>query len=131
MQTTYVQNSGSIGAIGRTIFNWVAPRVRHFDYAAAQQVDRFIANSKFVAERIRCHYGREADIIYPPVAVDDFEWDQPSEDFYLLVTHLTPYKRADIAVRAFSAMGKRLIVIGEGSEFKALKRIAAYSNTTG
>lgn len=127
MQSTYAENSENIGTIGRAIFNWVVPRNRTFDYAAAQRVDRFIANSSFVADRIRRCYGREAEVIYPPVAVDDFEWKRPAENFYLLVTQLTPYKRADLAVKAFTAMGKRLVVIGGGSELKSLQKLAGPS----
>ena len=113
-----------LGWFKRKVFNWSAPRARAFDRAAAQRVDRFIANSCFVAERIKRSYGREAAVIYPPVAVDDFSPDQPSEDFYLLVTQLTPYKRADLAVQAFTQLGKKLIVIGEGSEWDALQKLA-------
>jgi glycosyltransferase involved in cell wall biosynthesis len=113
-----------MGWAKRLVFNWSVPPARAFDYAAAQRVDRFIANSRFVAERIRRSYGREAVVIYPPVSVDDFSSDRPSEDFYLLVTQLTPYKRAELAVRAFTQLGKKLVVIGEGSEFAALQKIA-------
>lgn len=113
-----------LGWFKRFVFNWSVPRARAFDYAAAQRVDRFIANSRFVAERIQRSYGRDAAVIYPPVSVDDFSPDCPSDDFYLLVTQLTPYKRADLAVQAFTQMGKKLVVIGEGSEFEALKKIA-------
>jgi glycosyltransferase involved in cell wall biosynthesis len=113
-----------MGWAKRRVFDWTVPRARAFDHAAAQRVDRFIANSRFVAERIRRSYGREATVIYPPVSVDDFSPDRASEDFYLLVTQLTPYKRADLAVRAFTALGKRLVVIGEGTEFAALQKIA-------
>ena len=66
-------------------------------------------------------------MIYPPVSVDDFKWDRPPEDFYLLVSQLVPYKRADIAVRAFTAMNKPLVIIGEGSEFESLRAIAGPS----
>ncbi len=113
-----------LGWFKRRVFDWTVPRARAFDHEAAQRVDRFIANSHFVAERIRRSYGRDAAVIYPPVAVDDFLPDRPSGDFYLLVTQLTPYKRADLAVTAFTRMGKKLVVIGEGSEFETLKKIA-------
>lgn len=116
--------SEGLGALKRLVFNYIVPRARSFDYAAAQRVDRFIANSQFVAERIKRSYGRDSEVIYPPVSVGDFSPEHPSEDFYLLVTQLTPYKRADLAVRAFTAMGKKLVIIGEGSELDGLKRIA-------
>jgi glycosyltransferase involved in cell wall biosynthesis len=95
--------------------------VRQFDVAAAKRVDHFIANSRFVQERIQKCYQRESTVIYPPVEVDAFDPQQPSEDFYLLISALTPYKRVDIAVEAFNRMGKTLIVIGDGPELDQLR----------
>lgn len=121
LQDDYIHG---LGWLKRMVFNWSVPRARAFDYAAAQRVDRFIANSSFVAKRIKRSYGRGSEVIYPPVAVADFSPDKPSEEFYLLVTQLTPYKRADLAVKAFNRLGKKLVVIGEGSEFKSLQAVA-------
>lgn len=122
MQEDYIR--GLAGGFARSIFRFSVNRARSFDYRAAQRVTHFLANSKFVAARIATFYGRDATVIYPPVSVEDFEWSRPSEDFYLLVTQLTPYKRADLAVRTFSQMGKRLVVIGEGTEMRALRALA-------
>lgn len=101
-----------------------APTLRRFDYQAAQRVTHFIANSHFVADRLRKYYNRESDVIYPPVAVDDFCPRQPRESFALVISELVPYKRVDLAVEAFNQLGKRLIVIGDGSERKKLEAIA-------
>lgn len=108
----------------RLVFKGVLEHARAFDRNAAGRVDHFIANSHFVAARIQRFYGRNADVIYPPVAVEDFSPDAAPEDYYLLVSQLTPYKRADLAVRAFTAMGKPLVVIGEGSESRRLRMLA-------
>lgn len=108
----------------RLIFKGVIEHARTFDRVSAGRVDRFIANSQFVAARVRRFYGCEAEVIYPPVAVDEFSPDRARGDFYLLVSQLTPYKRVDLAVQAFTAMGKPLVVIGEGSEFKRLTSLA-------
>ena len=97
------------------------PYVRKFDYQGAQRVSHFIANSRFVQERIRVSYDREAAVIHPPVAIDDFRWDRPAEDFYLVVSELVPYKRIDLAVDAFNASGKKLVIIGGGPEMTALQ----------
>ena len=99
--------------------------VRMWDQLSAQRVDQFVANSKFVANRIRKYYAREAEVIHPPVAVDRFDPTRKSEDFYLWVGQLVPYKRPDLAVDAFNALGTPLVVIGEGPMLHDLRRRAA------
>lgn len=129
MQDTYIQQSGGLGTFGKLVFKLITPYVRRFDQKAAAKVDHFIANSKFVAERIKRCYGREATVIYPPVAVQDFRYQEEKEDFYLVVSELVPYKRIDIAVKAFNANGKHLVIIGDGSERQRLEAMAQ-SNIT-
>ena len=124
MQDTYLQQSSSLGRFGKMVFKAVTPYVRAFDRKAAQRVDHFIANSNFVAKRIQRCYGREATVIYPPVATRDFIYTSEKDDFYLVVSELVPYKRIDLAVEAFNRNGKRLLIIGSGSELEYLKSIA-------
>ena len=125
MQETYIKQSSGLGFIGRKVFKAVTPYVKSFDFNSAIGVDHFIANSFFVAERIKQCYGRQASVIYPPVSLDDFIFSEEKEDFYLVVSELVPYKRIDLAVQAFSRNGKRLLVIGEGSERESLEARAA------
>lgn len=115
---------GRLGWLGRAVFNWTVPRARAFDLAAAGRVDRFIANSHFIADRIRRHYDREAEVIYPPVSVNAYAPQKDIGDFHLLLGQLAPYKRADLAVRTFNRLKRRLVVIGEGSELNSLRKIA-------
>jgi glycosyltransferase involved in cell wall biosynthesis len=96
-----------------------------WDVASAQRVDCFVANSNHVAKRIKKIYRRDAVVIHPPVDVNDFFVSDETDDFYLMVGQLVGYKRVDIAVRAFNRMKKLLIVIGEGEQFRLLKKIAA------
>jgi glycosyltransferase involved in cell wall biosynthesis len=125
LQSDYMESSDAGGAIGRTIFQRMTPSLREFDRRAAGRVTDFIANSAFVQKRIQDYYGRESTVIHPPVALDAFTPSvREPEDFHLVVSQLTPYKRVDVAVEAFNRMGKRLIVIGEGSELPKLKRMA-------
>jgi len=125
LQGDYLESSDAGGVIGRTIFKRLTPSLREFDRVAAGRVTDFIANSAFVQKRIRDYYGRESIVIHPPVALDDFTPSgREPDDFHLVVSQLTPYKRVDIAVEAFNRMGKRLVVIGEGSELPRLKRMA-------
>ncbi|MFZ0711614.1 MAG: glycosyltransferase [Terrimicrobiaceae bacterium] len=111
--------------MGSVLLKAITPALRKWDRAAAQRVDFFIANSQFIRERIRAAYGRESEVISPPVAVEDFTpLSQAPDDFYLVVSRLVPYKRIDIAIEAFGSLGKRLVVIGDGSEYARLRKSA-------
>lgn len=101
--------------------------LRRWDYAAAQKVDFFIAISSAVQERIRTIYDRESVIVHPPVDTKRFSPDPavPVGDFYLIVSRLIPYKRVDLAVRAFRELPQeRLIVVGSGRARTALEAMA-------
>ena len=124
MADTYLKTTAGLGAVGRAVFRWVIPRAQRFDREAAQRVTHFIANSAFVQRRIRDFYGREAEVIHPPVDVGAFEAGRARQDFYLLVSELVPYKRVDLAVEAFRKTGRRLVVIGDGSEMASLRASA-------
>lgn len=125
LREEYARHSSTIGLVGRLLFRASVSYVREFDRRAAKRVDFFIANSKFVQQRIRSCYNRESTVIYPPVDLTSFTpLHHNAENFYLIVSQLVPYKRIDIAVDAFNKLGKRLVVIGFGSEFEALKRRA-------
>lgn len=106
--------------VARAALGWL----REWDRATAQRVDYFLANSRFVADRIRRHYRREATIIYPPVDTDYFTPGDRVENFYLTVARLVPYKRVDLAVRAFNRLGLPLVVVGEGPERPRLQALA-------
>lgn len=101
--------------------------MRNWDQLSAQRVDHFIANSAFVASRIRKYYRRDSVVLHPPVDVDRFVPGTGPEDFYLWVGQLVGYKRPDLAVDAFNASGRRLVVIGEG-ELAAQLRSRARGN---
>lgn len=125
MQHEYLESMNSFSA---AIFRKMTPYLRQFDKMAAQNVDDFIANSIFVQERIKQIYGRESVVIHPPVELS-FEPGHPSEDFYLIVSALVPYKRIELAIRAFNELDKPLIIIGEGSESLRLKELAGNNIT--
>lgn len=125
MQAEYTSDKTLLGRIKALGLRATSSYVASFDKKSAARVNDFIAISNFVAERIQRHYGRSSLVLYPPVSVDDFEPRAASDDFYLIVSQLVPYKRIDVAVRAFSKLGRRLVVIGEGTEFNSLKVLAA------
>jgi glycosyltransferase involved in cell wall biosynthesis len=112
------------GPITRTLMAPLLHYVRLWDQTSAQRVDRYIANSHFVAKRIEKYYRRSSDVIYPPVAVDSFDASQPAEDFYLSVGQLVRYKRIDLLVEAFNELKRPLVIIGEGEMLPALRRLA-------
>jgi glycosyltransferase involved in cell wall biosynthesis len=108
----------------RAIMTPLANYLRLWDYASAARVDEFVANSANVQRRIWKTYRRESTVVHPPVDIDKFYW-KPPEDYYLIVSELVAYKRLDSAVRVFSRTGRRLRVVGDGPEFRSLKRIAS------
>jgi len=120
MADSYKQTS----LAARIALDRFSPTLRQFDYTSAQRVTDFIANSNFVAQRIRKYYDRESVVIYPPVAVDEFCSTRTREVFALVVSELVSYKRIDIAVEAFNRLGKRLVIIGDGPERKRLQAMA-------
>jgi glycosyltransferase involved in cell wall biosynthesis len=101
----------------------IANYLRLWDYAAAQRVDEFVANSRNVSRRIWRCYRRESRVVYPPVAVETF-YSKPAEDYYLIVSELVTYKRIDTAVRLFTRTGRRLRIVGGGPEYRKLARLA-------
>ena len=94
--------------------------IRAWDKGAARQPDHFIANSRVVAERIRRAYGRYSEVIVPPIDTNRFRVSREQEDYYIILARLVGYKRIDLAVSAFTKMGKRLVVIGTGPASKEL-----------
>ncbi len=104
--------------------------IRHWDLQSVDSVEDFIADSKFVQKRIKKTYGRDATVIYPPVATEKFTLCCEKEEFYLTASRLVPYKKTKLIVEAFSSMPERkLVVIGAGDEFEEIKKIAGKNIT--
>lgn len=120
----YHEYLSGAGRLIRTLFPFVAHWLRVWDRLSADRVDQFIANSNFVAQRIRKFYRRYAEVIYPPVNTTEFTPNETRGDFYLCLGQLVAYKRADLAVEAFNQLGLPLVVVGEGELFDKLKTIA-------
>lgn len=118
--------------LGRGPKRWLAApaiaALRRFDVRTSgpESVTRFVAISTEVADRIRRHYGREANVVAPPV---DLSWiecaREPAEDFYLHVAGFVPYKRDELVTEAFSRLNRRLVVVGTGPGRTALERSAS------
>lgn len=97
---------------------------RRWDVRAASAVTRFVANSSAVARRVRHYYGRDADVVHPPVRTDFFTPGGERADFFLYVGRLVSYKSAELVVRTFAELPHELIVVGRGHLDQALRRIA-------
>ncbi len=102
----------------------VLTKLRIWDQLAANRVDYFLANSHYVAQRIKKYYRRDAQVIYPPVPTKQFIVSKSVEDFFLVVSRLRPYKRVDVAIRAFNKLGIPLKIIGVGEQYNELTKIA-------
>ncbi len=108
----------------RPIVGAVLAWIRLWDQKSAKRVDRFVANSTCVQERIRHIYHRESTLIHPPVDVHRFT-PQKKEDYYLTLSRLVPYKKTALIVEAFNQMPHRkLKVIGTGPEYTKIKKMA-------
>ena len=97
--------------------------LRLWDAATALRVDKFIANSRNVKRRIWKTYRRKASVVYPPVRIAEF-YSRPSQDYFLAVSEMVSYKRLDQAVRVFARNGRRLKIVGDGPEYRNLRKIA-------
>lgn len=119
----YMEREG-VGGLGRLALQPFLRSLRRWDRVAADRVDQFIAISRTVQRRIRKHYRRESEVIYPPVQADHPISSQEPEDYFLIVSRLVPYKRIDIAVRAFNELGLPLRIIGDGRDRASLEAMA-------
>jgi glycosyltransferase involved in cell wall biosynthesis len=112
------------GALAKAAMFWMFHYLRIADVSSAARVDGFIANSSFVAQRIKKYWRREAVVIPPPVDISRFHNLAQGGIFYLWLGQLVRYKRPDIAVDAFTKNGRPLIVAGDGPELKRLQNRA-------
>ncbi len=107
--------------ISKPIVNYL----RKWDKIAAQRPDKMIAISQAVKGRIKKYYGRNSEVIFPPVELTQFIKESGTkENFFLVVSRLVPYKMVDLAVKAFNELGLPLVVVGTGSEEVKLKSLA-------
>ncbi|NEQ30004.1 MAG: glycosyltransferase family 4 protein [Leptolyngbya sp. SIO4C5] len=124
LQHQYLQQAGLDRGAKSVLTRLILHYLRLWDVASANRVDRFVANSRYIARRIWRTYRRPAQVIYPPVDVQRFRADFPREDFYLTVSRFVPYKRVDLTVRAFANLGLPLVVIGDGPQWRQVAAIA-------
>lgn len=114
------------GPVGYAAIRATMAWLREWDRATAARVDAFAANSAWVAGRIERYYGRTATVVPPPVDTDYYVPDpSPSpDDFYLVVSALTPYKRNEVIIESFNRMKRPLVVVGSGPDAARLGQLA-------
>ncbi len=112
------------GWLARRLIPRQLKKLRIWDRLAADRVDTFVTNSKFVARRIAKYYQREAEVIYPPVDTSLYTPAEKAGSYFLAVGRLIPYKRFDLAIQAANVLGLKLRIVGTGPEAKRLQNIA-------
>ena len=120
---SYVRLEG-VGRTTRTALRFVVPSLRRWDAAASRRVDRFVAISDVIRERIQRCYGRSSEIIYPAIDVESFQPSDEVDDYFLTVSRLIPYKRIDLAIEACNRLKLPLKVVGTGRTRAQLEQIA-------
>lgn len=120
----YAEYRRGMNPLVGSIFALAAHYMRLWDYATAGRVDYFVANSNFIASRIRKYYGRESSVIYPPVETAAGSTATTPHEYYVAIGRLVDYKRFDLAIRACTELGRQLKIIGDGPQYRQLRRIA-------
>jgi glycosyltransferase involved in cell wall biosynthesis len=120
----YHDYRNSAGRLTRSMMPMLFRGLRDWDVASASRVDRIVANSHFIQRRVRRAWGRDSQVVFPPVEVDLFKRAPKVDSQYLWVGQMTPYKRADLAVDAFNELKLPLLMVGDGEMAADLKRRA-------
>ena len=126
LQQQYLQESGIARGFRSILARYFLHRLRIWDHSSAQHVDHFLACSHYISRRIHKAYRRSATVLYPNVDTESFVIGSGHRaDFYMCASRMVPYKKMHLIVEAFARMpDKRLIVIGQGPQFKRIKKLA-------
>lgn len=129
LKDQYLREAGLTWGLRSMIVRMMMHSIRRWDVVSANRVDKFVANSNYVARRIWKTYRREAEVIYPPVDIDAYPYCEQKEDFYVTASRLVPYKKVDLIVQAFTKNGLPLMVIGDGPDMKKIAKLAGKNVT--
>jgi len=125
LQPQYLRESGMERGLKSIVARAILSYIRMWDVRTANGVDHFIANSTFIARRIRKVYGRESVVIPPPVDIPEALPTVTRKDYYVTASRLVPYKRIDLIIEAFNRMPDlKLVVIGNGPMLEQMRRLA-------
>ncbi len=120
----YLKNSSYKKFRINFILGVILQNLRQWDYISSSRIDKLIANSNFTSRRIKKYWGRDSEVLHPPVDTKKFSPNKSRGSFYLSVSRLVPNKRVDILIKAFNTLNLPLIIVGDGPEKKSLKEIA-------
>jgi glycosyltransferase involved in cell wall biosynthesis len=124
-QFSYLDQAGLGYGPRGILFRYMLHQLRKWDARTAHGPDLMLANSTYVRSRIRRIYGRDAQVVHPPVALDELTFAEEKDDYFVTASFLAPYKRTDLVIKAFNDMpGRRLLVVGDGQQSAALRAIA-------
>ncbi|MDC7705875.1 glycosyltransferase [Vogesella indigofera] len=122
MQNEYLEQSGIRSGIKSCLIRYLLHKIRIWDVTSAQRIDHIIANSRFIAKRIKKVYNRTADVIYPPVDISTFQpGTKNRKNYYITVSRLVGYKKIELIIDAFRNLpDEKIIIVGDGPEKKKL-----------
>lgn len=121
----YLQSAGLDKGLPGLIARAMLRYVRNWDANTGDRVDRYVANSQHMAERVKNIYGHDSTVIYPPVDLERFVLTEKNGDYYVTAARLVPFKRIELIVQAFTQLPEfKLVVLGDGPDRKSLERIA-------
>ncbi|WP_179344644.1 glycosyltransferase [Winogradskyella ursingii] len=124
LYSQYIKEEGLDKGIKGLFARYFLFKLRLWDFSTANRPDHYIAISNFVAKRIKKIYNKEAIVIYPPVDTKSFTLATETKDYYITCSRMVPYKKIDLIVDAFSRTNKKLIVVGDGPDYKKIKKLA-------
>jgi glycosyltransferase involved in cell wall biosynthesis len=126
LQHQYLRQAGLDRGAKGAATRWLLGKMRAWDHASAARPDAILANSTWIAERIRKTWRRESRVVHPPVDIEGFPYRPSKGGAYVIASRLVPYKRVDLVAEAFRAMPEReLIVVGDGPEMGRVRAAAA------
>lgn len=130
LREQYLREAGLDGPVAGPLARSMLEGMRRWDESNSRRVGAFATLSHYIADRIRRAYGRDAQVVYPPVDTDFFTPGGVREDFYVTASRFVPYKRVDMIAKAFALLpDRRLVIIGDGPD-AAKVRAAAGPNVT-
>ena len=125
LQHQYLREANLVKGPKALLAKWILHKLRAWDVRSASSVDYFFSNSNYVGRRIAKFYRRSSKTLYPGIYLDEYNSTDNKDDFYVTASRMVPYKRIDLIVSAFAKMlDKQLIVIGEGPDWKKIKKLA-------
>jgi glycosyltransferase involved in cell wall biosynthesis len=128
LQHQYLRQAGLDRGAKGALTRWLLAKMRAWDHASAARPDVILANSAWIAERIRKTWRRESRVVHPPVDIEGFPYRPTKGEAYVVASRLVPYKRVDLLAEAFRAMpDRRLVIAGDGPEMARVRAAAGNS----